>query len=113
MRPARRGSRNAQTADAREEIVHLNTTVALGAGPGATDGPLAAGEPELRHDIGHSPVEAVRCAAFGGAPKVEAWMSKLGFGFMRIAQIAPWLKVFLRNSTVGQKGSLRGSSMSS
>jgi hypothetical protein len=41
------------TADAREEIIHLNTTVALGAGPGATDGPLAAGKAELRHDIGH------------------------------------------------------------
>jgi hypothetical protein len=67
------------TADAREEIVHLNPTVALGAGPDATDGPLAAGEsPELRHDIGHFLFR--QCA-----PR----LSKLGFGFTRIAQIAP------------------------
>jgi hypothetical protein len=90
------------TADAREEIVHLNPTVALGAGPDATDGPLAAGEsPELRHDIGHFLFR--QCA-----PR----LSKLGFGFTRIAQIAPRLKVPPKLYG-GTERSLRGWSISS
>jgi hypothetical protein len=90
------------TADARDEIVHLNPTVALGAGPDATDGPLAAGEsPELRHDIGHFLFR--QCA-----PR----LSKLGFGFMRIAQIAPRLKVPPKLYG-GTERSLRGWSISS